>query len=549
MHGIEQLGYEVVEEPMVPIGGVQAYKNAADMLADFGRNGDTYIVHAAEGETMVPMEVLEANPRLKEMLFNQMEEMGVEPERYIVGNELNSINPVTGQPEFFFKKIFKAVKKVVKKVVNVVKKVAPIVLPIVAPFLLPAMPVAFATGLGSLAGGLIQGQSFKDALKGAVITGGLAGLGNWALGGSEGFGSGSFFGSKLAGSAGLGDMNLKDAFTFDNPFTSAMAPNLEAIKAANAVPPPTGVKPPAVDPATGNVKVAQGEAGFFNKLGQAANPFDNSEYGFGDLYSEYLSPSRASIQPDITKVTAEGAKAGAEAVKATNEALATAGQPALTAEASQAIVNNSIKSATAAAAPGFMTKYAPLAATALGGAAASDAIFGTNIITPGEEESLGYDPAKDPITYAQDLIDANPEKYTTDPATFFAGNPQYADRFATTQSQQGGAQAAAQGFTNPYLAALQQAQANPAPVQTAMAMADPNTGMYGLNTQGARSIFAAQGGEIVGPGTPTSDSIPAMLSDGEFVMNARAVRGAGGGDRQAGAKRMYDMMRQFERRA
>ena len=57
------------------------------------------------------------------------------------------------------------------------------------------------------------------------------------------------------------------------------------------------------------------------------------------------------------------------------------------------------------------------------------------------------------------------------------------------------------------------------------------------------------GGEIVGPGTPTSDSIPAMLSDGEFVMNARAVRGAGGGDRKQGAKRMYEMMRQFERSA
>jgi hypothetical protein len=40
-----------------------------------------------------------------------------------------------------------------------------------------------------------------------------------------------------------------------------------------------------------------------------------------------------------------------------------------------------------------------------------------------------------------------------------------------------------------------------------------------------------------------------MLSDGEFVMNARAVRGAGGGDRQKGAKRMYEMMRSFERTA
>ena len=57
----------------------------------------------------------------------------------------------------------------------------------------------------------------------------------------------------------------------------------------------------------------------------------------------------------------------------------------------------------------------------------------------------------------------------------------------------------------------------------------------------------AEGGEIVGPGTATSDSIPAMLSDGEFVMNARAVRGAGGGDRKQGAKRMYQMMKKFER--
>ena len=58
---------------------------------------------------------------------------------------------------------------------------------------------------------------------------------------------------------------------------------------------------------------------------------------------------------------------------------------------------------------------------------------------------------------------------------------------------------------------------------------------------------AAGGGAINGPGTPTSDSIPAMLSDGEFVMNAKAVRGAGGGDRRAGAQRMYDMMRALER--
>ena len=38
------------------------------------------------------------------------------------------------------------------------------------------------------------------------------------------------------------------------------------------------------------------------------------------------------------------------------------------------------------------------------------------------------------------------------------------------------------------------------------------------------------GGESAGPGTGTSDDIPAMLSDGEFVMTAKATRGAGAFD-------------------
>ena len=58
--------------------------------------------------------------------------------------------------------------------------------------------------------------------------------------------------------------------------------------------------------------------------------------------------------------------------------------------------------------------------------------------------------------------------------------------------------------------------------------------------------FPRKTGAINGPGTGTSDSIPAMLSDGEFVMTSDAVRGAGMGNRMAGAKRMYDMMNKFE---
>lgn len=68
----------------------------------------------------------------------------------------------------------------------------------------------------------------------------------------------------------------------------------------------------------------------------------------------------------------------------------------------------------------------------------------------------------------------------------------------------------------------------------------------------------AMGGEIEGPGTGTSDSIPAeiyqdgkpvqkaALSDGEFVMTADAVKGAGKGNRERGVSRMYELMRRFE---
>ena len=53
-------------------------------------------------------------------------------------------------------------------------------------------------------------------------------------------------------------------------------------------------------------------------------------------------------------------------------------------------------------------------------------------------------------------------------------------------------------------------------------------------------------GEVSGPGSGTSDSVPARLSDGEFVLTAKSVRGAGAGDRDVGAARLYDMMAELE---
>ena len=60
--------------------------------------------------------------------------------------------------------------------------------------------------------------------------------------------------------------------------------------------------------------------------------------------------------------------------------------------------------------------------------------------------------------------------------------------------------------------------------------------------------FPRRNGGISGPGTPTSDEIPAMLSDGEFVMTEAAVRGMGDGNRQRGIQNMYQVMNNLESR-
>ncbi len=96
---------------------------------------------------------------------------------------------------------------------------------------------------------------------------------------------------------------------------------------------------------------------------------------------------------------------------------------------------------------------------------------------------------------------------------------------------------------------------------------DPSTGGYGAAAPTYRPLaeggdvidnFPRKVGQIDGPGTEKSDDIPAMLSDGEFVMTASAVRGLGalnGADkddkleqRRKGAKMMYEMMDKFESR-
>jgi len=452
---IASLSYDVTNANPI---GLATLEHASKILSDFGRNGDTYVVHAKEGETVIPMEVLDNNPRLKDMLFQQMRDLDLDPYRYIVGNELNSINPDTGQPEFFLKKLFKGLKKVVKKV-------APIVLPIAAPFLLTSMPLFLSTGIGTLAGGLIGGQSPKEALRNAIISGGLAGLGNMA------FGQGGF------GATGT-EAGLTDAFDITKAFEGGETTrNLQG----NIVPKgqPTDfskIKGPIPEGTVGRIDLAEKPSGILDTLTESGKKGIEKAT---DVYKKYISPSRESIQPtdkQLAEALTKDAKAFADSEAVRKEVFEKAGLKFTPAD-----FKPDFKGAKEALAPSAFKKYAPLAGLTTLGLYGLDQA-GAPIFTVKDEDGNEY---QVPLT-GLDLIQQDPDRFKF--RDFYGQNPFYAGR-----------------------------------------------------------LSVAQGGEIVGPGTATSDSIPAMLSDGEFVMNARAVRGAGGGDRKEGARRMYQMMKKFER--
>ena len=180
---------------MQGLEALNEFKSFVSKLGGLGRYEDTYMVHAAEGETVVPMEVLDKNPVLKKRLFKTMMDMGIEPGRYIVGNELNSKNPITGQPEFFLKKIVSQIRKALPG--DTEKYLGTI--------------VGLATGnpyLGAIAGGI--GSGMEGAISGG-LTGfqspGISGLGRGFLGGDTLFGrdkvSAMKFGDIIKDKAGL----------------------------------------------------------------------------------------------------------------------------------------------------------------------------------------------------------------------------------------------------------------------------------------------------------------------------------------------------------
>jgi len=493
-------------------------KPTAEQLAEFGRVGDDgrkddRIAHVATGETVIPLAVFEEDPSLKESLFRRMREMGLEPEQYVVGNELNSINPVTGQPEFIFKSIFKGIKKAVKGVVKVFKKIAPIALSI-GLAMTPLGPIAGAA-LGSGIGTLVQGGSLKDAFKSALIGGAVGGL-------SSGVGSvlkgGEFMAGVKAGlPTGLGggvnptlpDLPGAEIINKSIP-TESVTPELPASELI-----PT---PPTDAAVSGGVTLQQASAPGPASTGPRILSDIGGE-GFKDITPgvtpSSVTPSPSDVLNEITvsaqkkPLTVSATPEQVAAQASSSSALAKDLTPGFFDSLRTAVTQKDFGAFLDAFMPGELTPESVVDwfKTNKGlNISLQDAVLVAEKASPGIMRS--YLPLLGLGTVGLGALGGFEPGPQPEPFDFFAGIDRTPYQFAAPGSQ---FKAAAGG--------------------------------------GEMTNFPRKNGAIRGPGTETSDDIPAMLSDGEFVMTARAVRGAGNGSRQDGMKRMYDMMRTFEGRA
>ncbi len=372
-------------------------------IGGLGRYEDTYIVHAAEGETVVPMEVLDRNPVLKKRLFKSMVDMGIDPGRYIVGNELNSINPVTGQPEFFLNKIVKRLKKAAGDISGYAA-------PIAGAMFGPVAGAAVGAGLGAF-----KRENPGDpnqALQMGLLGGGTGIASNYAAGNPLFTGQGAREAYGMTGKEGTMD-----------PFK-------------------IGKRILGMESDGGGTKSGMD---FFDNF--KGNPFsgDTSTSGGKETFLErYQNLRKNDLYKDIPDSVLEE-------------------------QAKRDIGKEAKKGLLGGMSIGELASLYGLSTAALG--------LLIDQTTDDEQQSQDFSVARISDTLGPGYDAPATIKYAAD---------------------------------------------------------------------GEEMDLRADGGMSEGPGTETSDSIPAMLSDGEFVMTAQAVRGAGGGDRREGAKRMYEMMDQFE---
>ena len=540
-------------------GGIASLNPLADAIAKQGRYGDTTLAHVS--------------PREIEML-KQMGGSG-------------TINPVTGMPEFFIKKIFKGAKNALKKVGQAVKKfasssVGKIVTTMALAFFLgpaaaTAMGVSSTAGVAAVSGFVgsagstaLGGGNLKESLRAGALGGLTAGAGAGLMGGAQAFQAGSYTGPTTVG----GQFTKAKEF-----FTGAPAEAAQPLADMGTAPAAgTGVRTFGLgEQAAPIARTPMGIEGLTVDMGPNAAPFSAQVAPFktvgfqGDgvtplTQSQFDRAIQAPIRPSASPVAAAGrtgASGGTPMMKTGfDPSQVTRGAP-------------SVPAVSSTTQPGFFENI-------------------KGAFTPGDDIGFGqglkeaYFPSNTAMSQAEALAKISAdrnipvERLQSLSKDTILGQQVAADLAKLTKGPTMLRQIAPLAATGLGIMALgggfkEEETAPPEGFEDFMSgiplqKEEDRLRYGGVNTTAFGNLFnpysytppapraAAKGGSmdkefprktgpINGPGTGTSDDIPAMLSDGEFVFTAKAVRGMGNGSRRAGAKKMYALMRKLEGRS
>ena len=525
---------EMRAEQQMPMarGGLAMAANAARSA---GRYGDNQLVHMNRDE------------------LNELSQNWGKP----------TINPQTGMPEFFLKKLF-------KKIGKVLKIAAPIILSIVAPGLGTAIGTAIGFGgtAAAIAGGAILGGATSaltggNALKGALmggLGGGLSGVAggfaNKTLGLGLGAGAQNILGGALVGGAAgaatgqgvlrgagqgalggaignlAGGVNAPNAFqqgvqsagrTFGQALTAGYNPREAAMAGATAGLTRGLTYRPTPSPSTQVVDAL--------KSGQPLTPTDISQTSLDLVNDPNLVSTNGAVGSGAnltggtpmspSEFSAFMANVGAPV---TTTAPAGGGAPMSTEQMANAVANAPVTTTGTITAP---TTTAPAAgAPARGGGLGG---FGNYLALAGAASSL-LSSAPREVQEAVTQLSPAQQEYFNRPSVSFDWNSLQRDAAMSGMSL---SQYMANNWNR--LASGAYSVQNPIPTLPGT----QTTGMYKGGALSAVSRFAR------GAGSGRDDVIDAKLSDGEYVIDAETVALVGDGSSKEGARRLEQMRKKI----
>jgi hypothetical protein len=494
---------------------IKAFAPQADLVDQLsqGAGEDDMMAHVRSGDVNVSREMLENNPALEDAIENAALEVGIDPESMVYGTGIASLNEVTGAEQHgFLKKIAKGIKKVVKVV-------APVAAIVPGPWQAPA--IAYN-----------RGRAVVNIAKGE---GGIGDL----MTAAGGFGGDSKIGKFFGGTQGI------------NPTASA------ATTAGGGISDLLGRAKEFILPGADNKGLFKNVIGGVGKvLGMSQRPqrIDNP-----DGSSTYVD---AQGNP-ITKEQYEAARNTPDFIKGIEDTIK--GQTGPTSNSLFANLPSmpTFRDPETGQLSGMGMLGIGALATGLGKLAYEDTKKDKGVqLTPlNTMNAAGRYNLEAEIARRMGQQAPNPTEFGLLPANTLPQLSGGQPREVMTAAQGGEVD-----YPNKGLESL--AKVAPDVVKRmgynmggyVMPMA------YAEGGNVAVEDFERMNGQINGEGTETSDDVPAMLSDGEFVMTGQAVRGAGSYDmkndsgiitlsptgapsRDGGTDLMYQLMEAFSSQA